>query len=177
MERIKDKVAIVGMGCIKFGELWDWDQDDMIVEAVNEALADAGVESKDIQAAWVGTMGRFTGATIASPLQLQYIPVTHVENACATGAESLRGPAFALAAKVYDLVLAVGFEKMKDSGMAGGYPAKPGVPDGTGSGEKRTSAGSIRLQRSPGGRRGKHSPILLNCEKPGRSACRTTVSL
>jgi len=122
MESIKDKVAIVGMGCTKFAELWDWDQDDLIVEAADEAFADAGVESKDIQAVWVGTMGRMSGATVAGPLQLQYIPVTHVENACATGAESIRGPALALAAKVYDLVLAIGFEKMKDYGYSGLHP-------------------------------------------------------
>jgi len=104
MESIKDKVAIVGMGCTKFGELWDKDVDDLLVEAAFEAFEDAGVEPKDIQAAWLGTMGRATGATLASPLQLQYIPVTRVENACATGAEAIRAATFALAAKAYDLV-------------------------------------------------------------------------
>jgi len=122
MESIKDKVAIVGMGCTRFGELWDKDADDLIVEAAYEALEDAKVELKDIQAAWVGTMGQVTGATIASPLQLQYIPVTRVENACATAAESIRAAALALAAKAYDLVLAIGFEKMKDHGYGGLHP-------------------------------------------------------
>jgi len=122
MESIKDKVAIIGMGCTKFAELWDWDTDDLVVAAAHEAFEDAGVEAKDIQAAWVGTMGRMSGVTIAAPLQLQYIPVTHVENACATGAESIRGPALALAAKAYDLVLAIGFEKLKDYGFSGLHP-------------------------------------------------------
>ncbi|MFC1939312.1 acetyl-CoA acetyltransferase [Chloroflexota bacterium] len=119
MESIKDKVAIVGMGCTKFGELWDKDADDLIVEAAYEAFEDAGVEAKDIQAAWVGTSRGFSGAVISAPLQLQYIPVTRVENACATGYEAIRNAAFAVAAKVYDLVLVVGVEKLKDTGFGG----------------------------------------------------------
>jgi len=63
-----------------------------------------------------------TGATVASPLQLQYIPVTRVENACATGAEAIRAATFAIAAGAYDLVLAIGFEKMKDHGYGGLHP-------------------------------------------------------
>ncbi len=119
MESIKDKVAIVGMGCSQFGELWDKDIDDLVIDATEEALSDAGVDIKDIQAAWVGSMGRKTGGTIASPLGLQYIPVTRVENACATGYEAIRNAAFGVAAKVYDLVLVVGVEKIKDTGYGG----------------------------------------------------------
>ena len=54
-ESIKDKVSIIGVGCTKFAERWDADVEDLIKEAVDEALADAGVEIKDIQAGWVGT--------------------------------------------------------------------------------------------------------------------------
>ena len=54
-EGIKDKVAIVGMGCTKFGELWDKSASDLMVEAYNEAMEDAGIEKKDIQAAWLAT--------------------------------------------------------------------------------------------------------------------------
>ncbi|MBI2934759.1 MAG: acetyl-CoA acetyltransferase [Chloroflexi bacterium] len=127
MESIKDKVAIIGMGCTRFGELWDKDADDLIVEAAFEALNDAGVDIKQIQAAWVGTgMSGCTGGTISSPLQLQYLPVTRVENACATGCEATRGAAFALAAKAFDLVLVVGYEKLKDAGFGGLGAAVPG---------------------------------------------------
>lgn len=119
MESLKDKVAIVGMGCTQFGELWDKDVDDLVIEASYEAFEDAGIEPRDIQAAWVGSMEKYTGATVAAPLQLQYKPVTRVENACATGYEALRNAAFAVAAKVYDLVLVVGVEKLKDHGFPG----------------------------------------------------------
>jgi acetyl-CoA C-acetyltransferase len=126
MESIKDKVAIVGMGCTKFGELWDKDVTDLIVDASFEAFADAGVEAKDIQAAWLGTVyGGMesrpvaTAILLSSALQLQYIPVTRVENACGSGAEALRNAAYAVAAKAYDLVLVVGVEKLKDAGFSG----------------------------------------------------------
>ena len=54
MESIKDKVAIIGMGCTKFGERWDAGMDDLLVEGAYEAYEDAGIEPKDIQACWYG---------------------------------------------------------------------------------------------------------------------------
>jgi acetyl-CoA C-acetyltransferase len=124
MGSIKDKVAIIGMGCTKFGELWDKSVDDLIIDATFEACEDAGIELKDIEAAWLGTV--FSGQTslsLSSPLKLQYIPVTRVENMCATGTEALRGAAYAVAAGVCDLALAVGVEKLKDTGWTGVQPA------------------------------------------------------
>ena len=74
MGSIKDKVAIVGMGCCKFGENWDQGADDMIIDAVYEAYEDAGVERKDIQAAWVGTaFSGVGGISVAGPLKLDRI--------------------------------------------------------------------------------------------------------
>ena len=61
MGSIKDKVAIIGMGCCKFGENWDKSSDDMLVDACYEAFEDAGLSSEDIEAAWVGSL--FTGYT------------------------------------------------------------------------------------------------------------------
>ena len=120
MGTIKDKVAIIGMGCCKFGENWDKGADDMIIDATYEAYEDAGLERKDIQAAWVGTtVSGHGGITIAAPLKLDRIPVTHVQNFCATGMETLRSAAFGVACGAYDIVLCVGFEKLKDSGLAG----------------------------------------------------------
>jgi len=117
MGSIKDKVAIIGMGCIKFGENWDMGRDDMIIDAVYEALDDARIDLKDIKAAWLGTlMGGYTGSILAEALQWDLVPITRVENNCAAGAEAIRGAAFAVASGMYDIVLAVGVEKCKDSG-------------------------------------------------------------
>jgi acetyl-CoA C-acetyltransferase len=119
MESIKDKVTIVGMGCTKFGERWDMGVEDLIVEAAYEAFEDAGIEPGDVQAAWLGTVFSGMSAITMSPLQLQYIPMTRVENMCATGSEALRGACYAVAAGACDIALAVGVEKLKDAGTTG----------------------------------------------------------
>ena len=118
MESIKDKVAIVGMGCTYFGDRWDKGGDDLIVEAAYEAFEDAGIEPKDIQAAWLGTLlSAGSGCGLSRPLKLGYIPVTRVENGCGTGMDAFRNACFGVASGMYDLVLALGFEKLKDFGM------------------------------------------------------------
>ena len=120
MKNLNDRVAIIGMGCTKFGEHWDKSADDLIVEAAFEAFEDAGVDAAQIEAAWVGTLtSGVSGQSISKPLKLQYIPVTRVENMCATGQDALRNAAFAVAAGAYDVALVVGFEKLKDSGYSG----------------------------------------------------------
>ena len=126
MESIKNKVAIVGMGCVKFGENFDQSIDDMMIDAAYEAYEDAGIDPKDIQAAWFGTLwAGETGQILAAPLKLNYIPVTHVENACATGSEALRGACYAVASGVCDIALAIGVEKLKDSGFMGLPQSRP----------------------------------------------------
>ncbi len=120
MGTIKDKVAIVGMGCSKFGERWDASPEDMIIEAAYEAYEDAGIDPSDIEAAWVGTLySGEAGGIIADTLKLKNIPVTRVENWCSTGHESLRNAAFGVASGMYDIAIAVGFEKLKDTGFGG----------------------------------------------------------
>lgn len=126
MESIKDKVAIIGVGTSQFGELWDKGVDDLIVDAATEAFEDAGVGASDIQAAWFGTMeSGYTAQILSSALQLQYLPISRVENACATGIEAVRNACYGLISKAYDLVLVLGVEKMKDNGF-GGLLAAPG---------------------------------------------------
>lgn len=120
MKNLSDRVAIIGMGCTSFGEHWDKSAEDLIVEAAFEAFEDAGVEAAQIEAAWVGTLtSGMSGQSLSRPLKLQYIPISRVENYCATGQDALRNAAFAVAAGAYDLVLVVGFEKLKDSGYSG----------------------------------------------------------
>ena len=123
MGTIKDKVAIIGMGCTKFGELWNKSVNDLIIDATFEACEDAGVELKDVEAAWLGTVfSGHTALSLSPPLKLQYIPVTRVENMCATGTEALRAAAYAVAAGACDIALAVGVEKLKDTGWTGVQP-------------------------------------------------------
>jgi acetyl-CoA C-acetyltransferase len=117
MESIRDKVAIVGMGCTHFGELWDKSEDDLLIEAAYEAYEDAGIDPKDVQAAWLGNVRTaMRGAALAIPLKLEYIPISRVENQCASGTDAFRNACYAIAAGVYDVVMVAGFEKMKDAG-------------------------------------------------------------
>lgn len=124
----RDKVAIVGMGCSRFGERWDMGADGLMVEAFGEALADAGIAREQIEAAWVGNalddinVGN-SSLPAAHALRLQRVPVTRVENMCATGTEALRGAAYAVASGAVDIALAIGVEKLKDTGY-GGLPLK-----------------------------------------------------
>jgi acetyl-CoA C-acetyltransferase len=125
---IRDKVAILGMGCSRFGERWDSDAEDLIVEAYEEALGDAGIETKQIEAAWFATaieeqhVGK-SGVPLAVALRLPYIPVTRVENYCASGSEAFRGATYAVASGACDIALALGCEKLKDTGY-GGLPQR-----------------------------------------------------
>ena len=129
MGSIKNKVAIIGMGCTKFGERWDADAEDLIIEAYKECLNDAGIEPKDIEMVWFGTcyeehsVGK-TAMPLAEILKLPFIPVTRVENYCATGSEVLRAACYGVASGACDIALALGVEKLKDLGY-GGLPHMP----------------------------------------------------
>jgi acetyl-CoA C-acetyltransferase len=128
---IKDRVAIIGMGCTKFGEHWDKGAEDLLVEAAYETYESAGVDPDDIDAYWLGTMGSgVSGLTLSEPLKIPYKPVTRVENMCATGSESLRQACYAVASGAFDCVMAVGVEKLKDSGFSGLVVTNP-PNDGT----------------------------------------------
>jgi acetyl-CoA C-acetyltransferase len=130
---IKDKVAIIGMGCTPFREHWDKSTDDMLVDAAQETFASAGVEKADVDAYWLGTaMSGMSGIALARPLKLHDKPVTHVENFCATGSEALRGAAYAVASGAYDVAMAIGVEKVKDGGYQGLSGAGKAPTDGTG---------------------------------------------
>jgi hypothetical protein len=121
---IRDKVAILGMGCSKFGERWDMGGEDLLVEAFQECIEDAGIEKNEIQAAWLGTcfpeisVGQ-SALPLSMSLRLPNIPVTRVENFCASGTESFRGAVYAVASGAYDICLAAGVEKLKDTGYGG----------------------------------------------------------
>ena len=87
---IKDKVAILGMGCSRFGERWESGAEELMVEAYEEALLDAGIDGSQLDAAWFSThyeeinVGK-GGLPLATALRLPNIAVTRVENFCASG--------------------------------------------------------------------------------------------
>ena len=123
-EGIRDKVAIIGMGCSKFGELWDKSSEDLIIEAYIEALQDAGIEKDRLDAAWLSNCFEEinTGKSaipLAHALKLPFKPVSRVENFCASGTEAFRSAAYAVAAGACDIAMAVGVEKLKDTGYGG----------------------------------------------------------
>jgi len=125
---IKDKVAILGMGCARFGERWDVDAEQLMIEAFGEAQRDAGIGTQQIDAAWLSVafdavnVGP-SGIPLATALRLPNIGVTKVENYCASGTEALRGAVYAVAAGAADIALALGVEKLKDTGY-GGLPVR-----------------------------------------------------
>jgi acetyl-CoA C-acetyltransferase len=121
---IKDKVAILGMGCSTFGERWNDSAEDLMIEAYQECIADAGIEKNQIQAAWLGlcfdeiNVGK-SALSASVTLRLPNIAVTRVENFCASGTESFRGAVYAVASGACDIALAMGVEKLKDIGYGG----------------------------------------------------------
>lgn len=128
---IKDRVAIVGMGCTPFGEHWQKSADDLLVDAARDAYASTGVEPGQVDAYWLGTFGSgISGLMLSEALKIPYKPVTRLENMCATGSEAIRNAAYAVASGAYDLVMAIGVEKLKDSGYSGLTVAAP-PSDGT----------------------------------------------
>jgi acetyl-CoA C-acetyltransferase len=128
---IRDRVAIVGMGCTRFAEHWDKGVDELLLDATGEAFAATGIRQDDIDAYWLGTaQSGMSGMVLAKPLGLEGKPVTRVENMCATGSEALRQAAYAVASGAYDVAMAVGVEKVKDSGYQG-LNAFPIPTDGT----------------------------------------------
>ena len=154
---IRDKVAILGMGCSKFGERWDAGPDDLMVEAYIEAMADAGIEPSQLDAAWFSThvdeLGTGKGGTpLSIALRLPNIAVTRVENFCASGSEAFRGAVYAVAAGAADIAIAVGVEKLKDTGYGGLPVGNPGtlapqiIPNGSAPGNFAQLASAYRAK-------------------------------
>ncbi len=146
MGSIKDKVAIIGMGCTQFGELWDKGLNDLAIEAAAEAYADAGVGQEDIEACYMSTlyapMGGAGGTAASDALKLRDIPIIRNENWCASGHIALYEACLAVASGMFDVVMALGVEKLKDTGF-------PGLGVGRGMSPvleaRRTSPGSFAL--------------------------------
>jgi acetyl-CoA C-acetyltransferase len=128
---IRDRVAIIGMGCTRFGELWDQSTDDLLLDAATCAATSAGIQLQDVDAFWLGTfLSGVSGVTLSRALQIEGKPVSRVENLCATGSEAFRNASYAVASGAYDIAMAIGVEKLKDNGYSGLAYATP-ASDGT----------------------------------------------
>ncbi len=119
------KVAIIGVGQSKFGELWNKSFRDIIIEAGVEALEDAGLEGREIEAMYIGNMsaGRFIAQEHISALIADYsglaslnIPSVRVEAGDASGGLALKEAFIAVASGIHDIVIAAGIEKVTDVG-------------------------------------------------------------
>ena len=118
-------VAVIGVGLTKFGELWDKSFRQLTAEAGSKAIFDAGIEGKEIDAMYVGSMssGRFVGqehvgalVADASGFSHVHIPSTRVEGACASGGLAVREGYLSIASGINDVVVVGGIEKMNDVG-------------------------------------------------------------
>ena len=119
------RVAVIGVGQSKFGELWDASFRDIVLSAGIEAIEDAGLEGREIEALYVGNMsgGRFLSQEHIAALIADYaglaelhIPCTRVEGADASGGLALRQAYLAVASGLHDIVIAAGAEKVTDIG-------------------------------------------------------------
>lgn len=123
-------VFVVGCGLTRFGERWEASAADLAAEACSEALADAGLEVADAEAAWLGAYYPGTaigGSFLVDAIGCDGIPVTRVENLCATGSDAFRQACMAVGAGEYEIALVCGVEKLTDSGRRG-LPSEPATP-------------------------------------------------
>ncbi|HLC76618.1 MAG TPA: thiolase domain-containing protein [archaeon] len=113
-------VAVVGVGQTEFGERWDKSLRDLIVEAGNMALNDAGIDRKGVQSLFIGCMssGRYTGqehlGALAADVLNMRVPATRYEGACASGSLAFRNAYIDVASGRHDCAIVLGVEKMTD---------------------------------------------------------------
>ena len=149
---IAGEVAIVGTAVTNFGVLHDSSYLDLVAEAGFGAVADAGVDMKDIEAAWLATAEPQTsglvgdsGAAVAEALRFAPRPVSRVSNFCTTGMEAVRAGAMAIAAGEHEVVLAIGAEKMRDVTPKGSLLAKTAEASHPVLAKGRTAPGQFAL--------------------------------
>ena len=117
---MSDNVYIMGVGMTKFGKWLERSIKDLTGEALEAALSDAGLSREDIEAGWFSNTGwgifsfqhSIRGQVALSANGLQGVPITNVENACASGSTALHAGWTAIKAGLFDCVLAVGAEKI-----------------------------------------------------------------
>lgn len=119
---MKDKLAIIGMGCSKFGERWDCGIPDLMIEAAYEAFEDAGIGPQDVEICYFANTNapnNCSGTPVADTLKMHGIPIVRNENFCASGHIALIEACLAVASGLCNVAMAIGVEKLKDTGFGG----------------------------------------------------------
>jgi acetyl-CoA C-acetyltransferase len=111
---------MVGAGMTQFGELFGLGIKEMLPMALTEAIGsvDKGFDRADVQAAWFGELvptDGFAAGILADSLGLLDIPVSRLENACATGNDAVRHGLMGVASGLYDVVLVAGADKVRET--------------------------------------------------------------
>ena len=117
------KVAVIGTGMTKFGQLWSHDLKSLAASAIKSAIDDSGIERTSVGVMYIGTMssGLFSqqehlGSLLPDNVGVPGIPAIRVEAACASGGLALRQAYIDLALGLHDIAIVVGVEKMSDVG-------------------------------------------------------------
>lgn len=112
------EVSVIGVGITPFAKYRDKSLAEIGWPAVKSAIEDAGVEKKDIEAAYCGSAlgGMMSGQRVLKQLGITGLPITNIENACSSSSSAFRQAYIAVAAGVYDVVLVMGVEKLTKFG-------------------------------------------------------------
>jgi sterol carrier protein 2 len=127
---MKDKARIAGVGMVKFTKAGRSPAyDAMAADAARQALADAGIDYRDVQQGYVSfVIGDTTsGQQALYQVGLTGIPIVNVNNACASGSTALYLARQAVESGVVDVALAVGFEQMLAGALASPFNDRPSV--------------------------------------------------
>jgi acetyl-CoA acetyltransferase len=129
--------TIAGVGMTRFMKYPDKGLKQLGTEAVKAAVADAEMELGDLQAAYVGNCAAglvtgqesIRGQVILGTIGIGKIPIVNVENACASGSTALLQACAMVSAGLYDVVLALGVEKLSDPDKTKSFAAFAGAVD------------------------------------------------
>lgn len=134
---MKMNACIAGVGMTRFGKFLERGLKSLTEEAVHAALADAGLAARDVQAAWVGNAAAglvtgqecIRGQVVLRPVGIGQVPIVNVENACASASTAFNQACAMVSAGMYDVVLAVGVEKLHDVDKQKSFAAFSGAVD------------------------------------------------
>ena len=134
---MKLNANIAGVGMTRFMKYPDKGLKELGTEAVQAAVADAGLELSDLEAAYVGNCAAglvtgqesIRGQVILDTMGIGKIPIINVENACASGSTAMIQASAMVTAGIYDVVLALGVEKLSDPDKTKSFAAFAGAID------------------------------------------------